>query len=71
VSRSLRTGFDAVITRALNENRIVGTAVLIARDGGLAYQHVAGLADREAGKDITPLSFSTVATDVRTYEPVE
>ena len=48
----LRTGVDAVITRALNENRIVGTVVLIARDGGLAYQHAAGLADREAGRDM-------------------
>ena len=47
-----RSGIDAVITRALSENRIVGTVVLIARDGELVYQHAAGLADREAGKNM-------------------
>jgi CubicO group peptidase (beta-lactamase class C family) len=46
---TIRTDIDAVITRALSENRIVGTVVLIARDGELVYQHAAGLADREAG----------------------
>ena len=49
---NVRTGLDAVITRALNENRIVGTVVLIARDGELVYQHAAGLADREAGTEM-------------------
>jgi CubicO group peptidase (beta-lactamase class C family) len=44
---------DAVITRALSENRLVGTVVLIARDGQLVYQRAAGLADREAGKDMS------------------
>jgi CubicO group peptidase (beta-lactamase class C family) len=49
---SVRADIDAVITRALNENRIVGTVVLIARDGELVYQQAAGLADRESGKDM-------------------
>jgi CubicO group peptidase (beta-lactamase class C family) len=43
-----RTDIDAVVTRALNDNRIVGAVVLVARDGELAYQHAAGLADRES-----------------------
>jgi CubicO group peptidase (beta-lactamase class C family) len=47
---SLRTSIDSVITGALNENRVVGTVVLIARDGELVYQRAAGFADREAGK---------------------
>jgi CubicO group peptidase (beta-lactamase class C family) len=47
-----RTDIDAVITRALSENRIVGTVVLIARDGELVYRHAAGLADRESGREM-------------------
>lgn len=46
---NVRTDVDAVITRALSENRIVGTVVLIARDGELVYERAAGFADREAG----------------------
>jgi CubicO group peptidase (beta-lactamase class C family) len=49
---SVRTDVDAVITRALSDNRIVGTVVLIARDGELVYQHSAGLADRESGAEM-------------------
>jgi CubicO group peptidase (beta-lactamase class C family) len=50
---NLRTDVDAVITRALSDNRIVGAVVLIAQDNELVYQHAAGLADREAGKDMS------------------
>ncbi len=49
---SNRTDIDAVITRALSDNRIVGTVVLIARNGELVYQHAAGLADRESGTEM-------------------
>jgi CubicO group peptidase (beta-lactamase class C family) len=49
---NVRTGIDAVIARALSENRIVGTVVLIARDGELVYQHAAGLADREVNREM-------------------
>jgi CubicO group peptidase (beta-lactamase class C family) len=49
---ALRTDVDAVIARALSENRIVGTVVLIARDGEIVYQRAAGLADREAGAEM-------------------
>jgi CubicO group peptidase (beta-lactamase class C family) len=41
---------DHVIDQALASGRIVGTVVLIARDGELVYRRAAGLADREAGK---------------------
>lgn len=40
---------DAVIDRALAGQRIVGTVVLVARDGDIVYRRAAGLADREAG----------------------
>jgi CubicO group peptidase (beta-lactamase class C family) len=46
---NVRADVDAVITRALSENRIVGTVVLIAREGELVYERAAGFADREAG----------------------
>jgi CubicO group peptidase (beta-lactamase class C family) len=48
------TDIDAVITRALNDHRIVGTVVLVARNGELVYRHAAGLADREAGAEMRP-----------------
>lgn len=41
---------DAAIDRAIAEKRIVGTVVLVARDGEVVYRRAAGLADREAGK---------------------
>jgi CubicO group peptidase (beta-lactamase class C family) len=40
---------DAVIDQALAEKRIVGTVVLVARDGEIVYRRAAGFADREAG----------------------
>jgi CubicO group peptidase (beta-lactamase class C family) len=45
----LATRVDAVIEQALAERRIVGTVVLIARDGEVVYRRAAGYADREAG----------------------
>lgn len=44
-----RSVIDDAITSALDDNRVVGTVVLIARDGDLMYQRAAGLADRETG----------------------
>ena len=49
---SVHTDIDTVISRALSDKRIVGTVVLIARDGELVYEHSAGLADRESGKEM-------------------
>lgn len=39
---------DAAIDSALQEQRIVGSVVLVSRDGKLVYQRAAGYADREA-----------------------
>jgi CubicO group peptidase (beta-lactamase class C family) len=47
---ALSAEVDDVIDQALSSGRIVGTVVLIARDGKLVYQRAAGLADREAGE---------------------
>src|SRR6185295_15464826 len=40
---------DSALDRALDEQRIVGAVVLIARDGEIVYRRAAGLADRERG----------------------
>jgi CubicO group peptidase (beta-lactamase class C family) len=47
--KSVRTDVEPAITRAVDENRIVGAVVLIAHDGDIVYEHAAGLADRESG----------------------
>jgi CubicO group peptidase (beta-lactamase class C family) len=44
---SLVEGVDAAIDSALADKRLVGTVVLIARDGEPVYRRAAGLADRE------------------------
>ncbi len=40
---------DAAIDKAISDRRIVGTVVLVARDGQVVYRRAAGLTDREAG----------------------
>lgn len=44
----LETRLDAVIDRAIDEKRIVGAVVLVARNGEIVYHRAAGFADREA-----------------------
>jgi CubicO group peptidase (beta-lactamase class C family) len=44
---------DAVIDRALAEQRLVGAVVLVSEDGRPAYARAAGLADRQAGHAMT------------------
>jgi CubicO group peptidase (beta-lactamase class C family) len=46
---ALATRLDAAIEKAIADKRIVGTVVLVARDGKIVYHRAAGLADREAG----------------------
>ncbi|NKK71324.1 serine hydrolase [Rhizobium leguminosarum bv. viciae] len=46
---SLAAVVDAAITSALTEKRLVGTVVLVARDGEIVHRRAAGLADRESG----------------------
>lgn len=40
---------DLVIDRAIADQRIVGTVVLVVRDGKIVHRRAAGFADREAG----------------------
>lgn len=44
---------DAVVDSAIADNRLVGTVVLVLRDGQLVYHRAAGLADREDGRPMT------------------
>ncbi|MBN3792623.1 serine hydrolase domain-containing protein [Burkholderia sp. Ac-20353] len=46
---ALRARLDAALERALADQRVVGTVLLVARHGELQYARAAGLADREAG----------------------
>ncbi len=41
---------DAIIDGAVEKATVVGTVVLVARDGRLVYHRAAGFADREAGR---------------------
>src|SRR5262245_51546337 len=45
---ALAKRLDAVIDKAIADQTIVGTVVMIARDGKVVYARAAGLADREA-----------------------
>lgn len=46
---ALDARIDAVLDRAVADQRLVGAVVLVARDGKLVYHRAVGLADREAG----------------------
>jgi CubicO group peptidase (beta-lactamase class C family) len=46
----LNTRLDQAIERALADQRIVGTVVLVAKGGDIVYGSAAGFADREAGR---------------------
>lgn len=41
---------QAAVQRALDEQRLVGAVVLVARDGALIHRQAAGWADRESGR---------------------
>lgn len=49
---ALEARLNAVIDIAIAEKRIVGTVVLVAKDGEIVYSRAAGLADREAGTEM-------------------
>jgi CubicO group peptidase (beta-lactamase class C family) len=49
---ALTDRLNQVIDRALSENRIVGTAILAARDGNVVFSRAAGLADRASGRPV-------------------
>ncbi|MCF6688767.1 serine hydrolase domain-containing protein [Raoultella terrigena] len=46
----LSASIQATVQRALDERRLVGAVVLVARDGALIHRQAAGWADRESGR---------------------
>lgn len=66
----LAANLDAVIDRALAEQRIVGTYVLVAIDGDIAYARTAGFRDREAGTPMAPRTIFRLASVTKPYVAV-
>lgn len=50
---NLSARVDSVIDTALDERRVVGAVVLVAKDGETVYARAAGFADREADRRMT------------------
>jgi len=63
----LAARMDAAIDRAIAERRIVGTVVLVARDGRLVYHRAAGLADREAKRPMREDAIFRLASVSKPY----
>jgi CubicO group peptidase (beta-lactamase class C family) len=51
-SADLGARLDRTIEQALEDRRIVGTVVLVAKAGNIVYGRAAGFADREAGRSM-------------------
>lgn len=67
---SLTRTIDALqagITAALDQHRIVGCTVLLAQDGKLLFQASAGMADREAGRAMTPETWLRYASVTKPF----
>ncbi|WP_454252823.1 serine hydrolase domain-containing protein [Pseudomonas sp. Marseille-Q7302] len=47
---ALAARLDPILERAIAQQRIVGTVVMVARQGQVVYHRAAGFADREAGR---------------------
>jgi len=63
----LKTRLDAVIDRAIGDERIVGTVVLVAENGRIVYRRAAGFADRENGvpvRDDTVFRFASLTKTI-------
>lgn len=66
----LAANLDAVIDQALEDQRIVGTHVLVAIDGDIAYARAAGFRDREAGLAMAPGTIFRLASVTKPYVAV-
>ncbi|WP_244258738.1 serine hydrolase domain-containing protein [Cupriavidus gilardii] len=64
---SLSESIDTVVQQALNERRLVGAVVLVARDGALVYRKAAGLADRESRR---PMALDTLFRLASVSKPI-
>ncbi|MBJ7498603.1 MAG: beta-lactamase family protein [Sphingopyxis sp.] len=58
---------DAVIDMAIAEQRLVGAVVLLSLDGKLVYRRAAGLADREANREMREDTLFRLASVSKLY----
>ncbi|MDF3124654.1 serine hydrolase domain-containing protein [Rheinheimera sp. 1928-s] len=65
--RHLAAGIQTVVRQALSDQLVVGTVVLVARDGELIYQQAAGFADRERAR---PMAVDTVFRLASVSKPI-
>jgi len=65
-STGLCARVDRAIDRALEDRRIVGTVVLVARRGDIVYRRAAGFADREAGRSLEENDIFLLASITKT-----
>jgi CubicO group peptidase (beta-lactamase class C family) len=70
LAAKLAANLDAVIDRALADQRIVGTHVVVAIDGAVAYARAAGFLDREAGRPMAPRTIFRLASVTKPYVAV-
>lgn len=66
-STHLSARIQAVVQQAMDDRRLVGAVVLVARDGELIHQQAAGLADRESTR---PLTVGTVFRLASVSKPI-
>ncbi|MCA8235495.1 serine hydrolase domain-containing protein [Burkholderia cenocepacia] len=64
---ALAERIDAVLSRQLDTQRLVGAVVLVARDGELVYRRAAGFADRESR---TPMREDTLFRLASVTKPI-
>ncbi len=63
----LSTHIQTVVQQALDERRLVGAVVLVARDGELIHQQAAGFADRESAR---PMALETIFRLASVSKPI-
>ncbi len=64
---NLRERVHSAVQRALDEQRLVGAVVLVARDGALLHRQAAGFADRESAR---PMAVETVFRLASVSKPI-
>ncbi|QCO19250.1 class A beta-lactamase-related serine hydrolase (plasmid) [Azospirillum brasilense] len=64
---TLRERVHGAVQRALDEQRLVGAVVLVARDGALVHRQAAGFADRESAR---PMAVETVFRLASVSKPI-
>ena len=67
---NLAARVDSVIDTALDERRVVGAMVLVAKDGETIYARAAGFADREADRPMTPDTLFRLSSVSKVYVSV-